>query len=481
VRRSRRTASAVLVLSLLTVMTLALSGVDEAFARPGGGHSYSGRSSGGGGDGGSSGSGDGAALAQLVAWLIQLTFRYPKVMLPLWGAAGLLFWLKKRNSGGEDWTAGGSGYEQAGSAASERPALLRQELERLRETDPQFSVVVFEDFLQALYARVHEARGAHTLETLLPYLEPGVRAKLEEGAAQLAGVEAVIVGAMSYASVTVPAEPGGRVSVVVDFEANYAEVSSSAQHERSGWYVAERWTLSRAKTARSRPPDQVRSFGCPSCGAPLTGMRDDVCAHCGNLVTSGEFDWRVDAIAVKGREQRGPQLATHAVEVGTLTSTVVDPLAERRRGELQARDPQFDWDAFTARVRHVFSEIQVAWSTPDLKRARPYLSDNLFQTWVYWIEAYRASGLRNVTEGSRASLPERQPVPDLGLLDRGLPRVRTAQRHRGLARGRHASRASDERRLVRRHHRSRPGHGPRLHRRRPRPGRVREQQPAARV
>jgi hypothetical protein len=189
--------------------------------------------------------------------------------------------------------------------------------------------------------------------------------------------------------------------VQVEFEANYTEVGPGAPDGRQGYYVAERWTLSRARNAVSRPPDKVRSFGCPGCGAPLTGLRDDACAHCGRRVVSGEFDWLVEAVGMLRKERRGPQLATHAVEQGTLTSTIVDPEATRRRDELQARDPAFAWDGFVERVKHIFSEAQVAWSTQELAKARPYLSDNLFQTWVYWIEAYRAASLRNVTEASR--------------------------------------------------------------------------------
>jgi hypothetical protein len=319
-------------------------------------------------------------------------------MLPLWAVVGAVY-LMRRKAQGEGWTAGGRGEAGESDSPAGEPLLLRRELERLRESDPQFSVVVFEDFLQALYARVHEARGARTLETVAPYLADPLRARLEKGSEGLAAVEAVVVGSMSYASVALDAADG-RVRVEVDVVANYTEVTSDPPGVRRGWYVAERWTLSRSKAARSRAPEAVRSFGCPGCGAPLTGLRDDACAHCGQRVASGDFDWLVEAIDVRERSPRGPQLAGHAVERGNLAATIVAPEAKRRRDELAARDPAFTWQAFVDRVKHIFGEVQVAWSAPDLPRARPYLSDNVFQTWVYWIEAYREAGLRNVTEGS---------------------------------------------------------------------------------
>lgn len=53
------------------------------------------------------------------------------------------------------------------------------------------------------------------------------------------------------------------------------------------------------------------------------------------------------------------------------------------------------------RVELIFRTMQTAWSSLDWERARPYLSDNLFQTNAYWIAAYRAQGPRNVTEDAR--------------------------------------------------------------------------------
>jgi hypothetical protein len=49
----------------------------------------------------------------------------------------------------------------------------------------------------------------------------------------------------------------------------------------------------------------------------------------------------------------------------------------------------------------IFSEFQTAWSGRDLAAMRPFLSDSLFQTQAYWVEAYKQQRLRNVTERAR--------------------------------------------------------------------------------
>ena len=52
-------------------------------------------------------------------------------------------------------------------------------------------------------------------------------------------------------------------------------------------------------------------------------------------------------------------------------------------------------------MAHVFSELQVAWSSRDPLRIRPYVSDNLFQSMLYWLDLYAQARCRNVTEGAR--------------------------------------------------------------------------------
>jgi hypothetical protein len=51
----------------------------------------------------------------------------------------------------------------------------------------------------------------------------------------------------------------------------------------------------------------------------------------------------------------------------------------------------------------VFGELQEAWSNRAWARARPYVSDRLFQSLSWWMEAYEGDRLRNVTEGGQVS------------------------------------------------------------------------------
>ncbi|MFL5353555.1 TIM44-like domain-containing protein [Archangium sp.] len=290
----------------------------------------------------------------------------------------------------------------------------REKLERLRTVgpagpdgrpvpfDPDFSLVPFEDFLYALYARVHTARGGGQLETMAAYLSEKALQTLR-GVGEPQRVEAIVVGAMKYLSVSAITSGSLRVSVRMRFEANYTEVSASGPRS---FYVAEEWLLVRSTQVKSRSPENARVFKCPNCGAPLDGMQGNTCSYCQKTVNTGEFDWVVYEVTEVERESRGPQLGGDTPEEGTNLSTVKQPRVDERMQRLLQQDPEMSWEALTARLGFIFQELQVAWSERQWEQVRPYVSDSLFQTQLYWMGAYERAGLRNVTQNARITQVE---------------------------------------------------------------------------
>jgi predicted RNA-binding Zn-ribbon protein involved in translation (DUF1610 family) len=295
--------------------------------------------------------------------------------------------------------------------ASSAKQTARDTLARLRTVgppgagpfDPDFSLVLFEDFLYALYAQAHEARGGGRLDTLSAYLSEQARRSLNI-LGQPDEVKAVVVGAMHYLSVSSVVATSERVVVRVRFESNFTEVSGLGQTQ--SWYVVEDWTLQRSTKAKSRPPAQARIFKCPSCGAPLDAVRGSTCSYCQKTVDTGEFDWVVHAVSLVRREPRGPQLTGTTEEQGTDEPTVKQPGVEQRMQQLLLADPELSWDSLSQRISLIFHELQAAWSLQLWERARPYVSDNLFQMQLYWMDAYRKQGLRNLTKNARITCIE---------------------------------------------------------------------------
>ena len=279
--------------------------------------------------------------------------------------------------------------------------------ESLRKNDPNFSIVLFEDFLYSLYALAQRARGTNngddSLGTMSAYLSSSAISSLQKRGKPAIEVFGVIVGSMQieeFSTTSLHSE----ISASVVFEANYTARHSANKTETG--YVRERWTLVRSRNAISRPRGKTNVLTCPCCGAPHTEVAAGHCSHCNQVVNNGAFDWLVKSIELLESASRGPMLVSGCVEQGTDSPTVYDPRLREAMDAFVAKDPEHDWSSFERRVDMIFHEFQIAWSARDLKSMRPFLSDCLFQTQSYWVEAYKQQRLRNVTERARITRRE---------------------------------------------------------------------------
>lgn len=386
----RARSSRISLAALSIGLALALVAVAAA-ARPGGGHAFSGgsRSSGGGYGGG--GGGDGGVLIQLLLWLI---LEHPAIGVPLLLGVGVVFLIKSAASASmKGWNTTAE-QVQAVERVEQRALVPRVELDRIRSIDPEFSVVLFEDFAYLLYAAVQRARAAGT-QPIAAYLSPDLAQSLTDP--NLGDVRGIIIGAMSVVGFS--GVQGTAISVELELETNYVEVARTGGERR--FYAVDRMVLQRASTARSRPFERARTLNCPNCGAPFEALRGTECSYCRQNVGYGRFDWMVARLTGLSREPRGPLLTSDVREEGTDRPTLIDPGTGERLQALQQRDPAFTWEVLQGRIAHVFGELGAAWSARDPKRIRPYVSDSLFQSMLYWIDLYVQQRCRNVTENAR--------------------------------------------------------------------------------
>jgi DNA-directed RNA polymerase subunit RPC12/RpoP len=379
----------------LAVVAFVLLWSADGWARPGGGQTYSRP---GGRPGGGGGGGDGDAIGLILFLLIE----HPTIGVPV-AIIAVVVWAvgQRRERTTTDWS---TAAPSSPMPAAGRPgkSLRTRLVEVVRANDPNFSLVLFEDFAYSLFAKAHELRARDRLEALSPYLTAEVREGLAYGADHLSRVYGIVIGDMKVVQV-LPAQAGtgAQVQVALSFEANFTEVSDDGKEQ--AFWVVERWRLGRSTSAQTRPPDQLTVEGCPNCGATLeTHGREGRCTYCDTRVDTGAFDWVVDQVHTLGRQRRGPQLTGTVPERGTHLPTVRAPDLPARLQTIRAKDPAFDpGEGLRRRVELVFRKLNRAWTTKRWTDARPYVSDALFQTQLYWIETYKAQGLTNMLEDFR--------------------------------------------------------------------------------
>jgi hypothetical protein len=330
---------------LFLLMTLA----GAAYARPGGGHSFSGGHYSSGPYHG--GAGDPAALV---------------IMLVLVFVVAVIVQIIKQR-GQMAFTTGRV------SPLAAMPQ-VRQDLFNLKSDDPDFSRAVFEDFAYRLYAEARRFGGTRVAR----YFAPGALAKLTEPAEQ------VVIGTLRVVGSRVVAAEN---QLIVHYEANLTRGKRTQ-------YVVERWYFYRAHGVRTKPP-QTRAWPCPNCGAPWEGGDPTRCASCGQEITPGRFDWAVSDMAIESIENVGKTLTGTVDEVGNEFPTVVDGAASARLRALESDDAGVTWQAFQERATMIYGRLNSAWNASDLAPVRGLVTRSLCDYLRYWLDEYKRQGLHN--------------------------------------------------------------------------------------
>lgn len=367
--------------------------VDVAEARVGGGQGYSsGRSS-----GGSSSGGGGGIEGEVLYLLIRLVIAYPQIGVPLIVVVGVGWWWSQRQgTGGGEPVVFTTHHTGVGPSGTPRHA-RRAQVDRLAEADPGFSEPVLLDFVQLVVRRAWAARhDAGRQAALRPFVAPDVQRALDGALPRDTTVQDVILGSLTVDGVAV-----GRdgTTLTVALETVRIQV---ADGQESSWFATARWTFRRDPGARSLPPEDVHRLGCPSCGAAVQTDDAGRCTNCGTAITAGQRQWQAVAIQLgTARPVEPPTLSTWGQateEPGYRMSTVEDPDLAAQTRAFAGRHPDFDAEAWTARVHTAFTELQAAWSVNDAAGARPYCTDAAWNTLRFWMERYRRHGLRNRVE-----------------------------------------------------------------------------------
>jgi hypothetical protein len=340
------------------LMTLA----GTAYARPGGGHSFSGGHSysgshsysGGHYSGGHYHGGSGDPIAMFVILVVILFIALIVQALKQSGESTLL----------------------SGRVSPLAPLpQVRRDLFNLTNDDPDFSRAVFEDFAYRLYAEARRFGGNAR------YFAPGVLEKLAEPAEQ------VVIGTLRIVGSRVVA---AESQLIVHYEANVTRGGRTQ-------YVVERWYFYRAHGVRTKPP-QTRAWPCPNCGAPWEGGDPTTCASCGQTITPGRFDWAVSDIAIESIESVGKTLTGTVEEAGNDYPTVFDPNVSARMAELTRDDAAVTLPAFLERAGMIYGRLNAAWNANDLTPVRGLVTRSLLDYLRYWLDEYARQGLRNGLE-----------------------------------------------------------------------------------
>jgi rubrerythrin len=246
------------------------------------------------------------------------------------------------------------------------------------------------DFAHLVFTKLQESRGAPEAGAVAPYLALELREKLKQQALRVSNV---VVGALSIVSVNAD---GDKQRIAVRFKANVIETAGGNATRK---LIEQRLVFVRPRGVTTAAPEKTLSLGCPQCGSPEEPRPDGKCPSCGTVTARGQMQWQVKQVeTLRYQSVLEPLVTSAGVEEGTGAPTVVAPDLQPALRELKMRDEAFSLEAFTARARHMFMEIQAGWSEVNEARLRPFETDTLFDAHRYWLTRFKEEGKRNVLE-----------------------------------------------------------------------------------
>ncbi len=391
IKNNKKLTIFIILTSILTILFfLSPLGIELANARPGGGHSYSG---GGSSSNGGGGGGD-------IGFLIYLIFTKlpPQVSIPL--VIGIIVFriiIMKRRERESKTIISSPGVHAIMNRSEEN----EREIARLKSYDPNFSKVLFLDFVSSIYNKFYTWYGTKDFKNLSPFFS---NTEIQSSIHLLnkRTVNEIVIGSIKISEINNLETVTG---ISVDIEANY---TINIQEKKTRYRVVERWYFNRKAGILSSEPEKMRKLSCPNCGAPGNFTDKGECQSCGTQINKGEMQWFVKKHKILKQEVFISEgLAHYEQERGTNLPTIF----QANFSEISERFAQkhnFEWNSwrlnFSSNIAtNYFLKIYAAWSTNKLEDVRNLLSDRIYESFMFWINTYKKAGLTNKLEEIKIS------------------------------------------------------------------------------
>lgn len=379
-------------LALAGVATLILLAMDDADARPGGGHSShhsSGSHSSGHSGSGGGGGGDGLLALFKLLWVIWCSGPIGKIIV-IALVVLLILWVKK--GGGNDDGA------IKPMAANTRNFNIENKLinRSVLPFDPGFSTVIFKDFVGLLFMRFMNLRGkGGNFNEIKPFFSD--KTLTAEDMRDPAQYSEIAINSLTIDDARCDNEFS---YLTVKITADYTR-SINGKSTRQQSYVT--WVMRRSKGAQTAEPTDNTRICCPHCGANEVFTDAGTCKHCGQAIVPGHSTWQViDAHCVNSVTSiRDTFLNYDGSDAETLRvyskqSQNLDMICDiigKKSGFASGK--QF-MDHFGGNVaKPALMAIYNAWSMNQLKNCRHLLSDRQYESMKIWTDYLAHHGIFN--------------------------------------------------------------------------------------
>jgi tellurite resistance protein len=302
-------------LGLLLLVPLA------ADARGGGGEHYTAPSQ----DRDSDGGGGGGVPLWLIFELVRFTFRYPHIMLPLFGLCWVGWYFYRKNLHPTGATQRALQQREAEQRTTFSSRDVQGWVHALRLKDAQFELQPLLDKTRQLFLQVQDAWFQRDMSPVRPFLSDATaqRFDVQLQLMRAQGVRDAIsdIQVMDVQLIGLDqSEWFDTVHLRVRAQMRDNDVPASASDEEAlaaarrvpPEVFTEVWSFVRKPGAKTRVGEDLFQGKCPNCGAPYNGGASNRCGYCEAIVNSGNYDWTLAEIT------QGMEYVRHHAQVDHL-------------------------------------------------------------------------------------------------------------------------------------------------------------------
>lgn len=270
--------------------------------------------------------------------------------------------------------------------------LEKSNIDKIKSDDPNFSRIVFIDFVNSLYTKYYHSFGnKKAIDNLKPYISD---TGINNAMSRAEQVHSVVIGSLNIVSSSFNDR---KVSITVEIDANY---SIKSGNKDLSYFALEKWTFVRNRGVVSKEPEAMQKLSCPNCGGP-NGFNDaGACEYCGTFIKKGEMQWFVESLILVDEGQLEDSVGGYSEEMGTKASTIYQKNINGFVEEFKSKHLVADWNSYLntfkdSIVKQFFTQIYQSWSENKITKVRPFLSERVYESFSFWIDNYEKQGRTN--------------------------------------------------------------------------------------
>lgn len=301
--------------------------------------------------------------------------------------------------------AGGLGRASVITSGTDKGDAVRRVMRRdvdtivtkLQEADPDFSRILFLEFIYSLYVKLYSMAGKKEARNITPFFSDLTVSVDRYSDSVAREITDIVVGSISLAGM----QEDSETQLLVEIEANY---TLSIHGKLTRYAVSERWLVARLKGIVTKTTSIEDNISCPNCGAPTDFTDAGVCLYCKTIINRGTMQWYVKDRVVTRQEQYGADsLFTYAYDTGLKLPTIIQANLSAATGDFANthKTSWLDyWKGFQENVvTSCFVALYDAWTRQKLSKVRHLLADRLLDSYSILLKEYERANAVNRLEG----------------------------------------------------------------------------------